>query len=236
MNETQDIQFKDLLNSVLSVSGLERKEVCEELEIPYTTLQNWTVGKRVPSLVIQKMVLDFLEEKALLNVEIFLHRNKKNETQDIQFKDLLNSVLSVSGLEKKEVCEELEIKYRTLQSWTLGKRVPNLETQKIVLDFLEEKALLNVETFLHRNKKKATQIQTIGEFFIDLGQKMKEYQTEHGEIQISFTYIDDANNSICTVEKLEDALGQIGQIMTKPNLIFIGIGDFNFLDCLQKNK
>jgi len=46
-----------------SMTGLSRKEVCDDLEIPYRTLQDWELGNRTPPPYVIKMLISYYKSK-----------------------------------------------------------------------------------------------------------------------------------------------------------------------------
>ena len=41
--------------------GLSRKQLSEDLEIPYRTLQNWELELRTPPLYVERLIIKYIE-------------------------------------------------------------------------------------------------------------------------------------------------------------------------------
>lgn len=44
-------------------AGLSRKELCDELAIPYRTLQNWELGERKAPEYVEKLISFYLSNR-----------------------------------------------------------------------------------------------------------------------------------------------------------------------------
>lgn len=68
---------------------------------------------------------------------------KNNTTQDSfktsgDFQKELDYLIRQTGMPLRKVAEEVDISYRTLQSWKLGQRTPNRYTQDAIMAQIKE--------------------------------------------------------------------------------------------------
>lgn len=54
--------FSADLRTAMEAAGLNLKQASELFEVPYRTIQDWRAGRRVPPIIVQKAILQKLDE------------------------------------------------------------------------------------------------------------------------------------------------------------------------------
>lgn len=96
-------------------TGLNRREFCEYLNIPYRTVTDWERGERHAPDYVVRLLSYYIKMKKIDNkdAESDLNENKQYEIKELREK---------TGMNRKEFCEHFDISYRTVTDWEREER------------------------------------------------------------------------------------------------------------------